>query len=57
MFDHLTGAEVNKAHAAADYLLTHADHLKLEPAVRIKLDTLRCDLTVEQEERRHIARS
>lgn len=55
MFDHLTGAEVDKAHAAAEYLVTHQDHLKLEPIVRVKLDTLRADLTAEQEERREIA--
>jgi hypothetical protein len=55
MFDHLTGTEVDKAHAAADYLLKHCEVLKLEPVVQIKLDTLRSDLTVEQEERRRIA--
>lgn len=55
MFDHLTGKEVDAAHDAADWLLTHQDHLRLEPIVRVKLDTLRADLEAEQEERRNIA--
>lgn len=57
MFDHLTGAEVDKAHAAANYLLQHSDHLKLDRIVHVKLDTLRADLEAEQEERRQLAQN
>lgn len=54
-YDHLTGTEVDRSHAAASYLLDHADHLRLEPVMIAKLSTLRSDLTVEQEERRKLA--
>lgn len=57
MFDHLTGTEVNRSHDAASYLLEHSDQLKLDPVLKIKLDTLRMDLSAEQEERRRLARA
>jgi hypothetical protein len=57
MFHHLTGAEVDEAQDAADYLLAHQEQLRLDQHTRIKLDTLRADLKAEQEERRRIARS
>jgi hypothetical protein len=55
-FDHLTGTEVDEAYEAADYLLAHSGQLRLEPILRVKLDTLRADLGAEQEDRRRIAR-
>jgi hypothetical protein len=45
---HLTVAELGKAHAAADYLLGLPAHLDSQLA--IKLDTLRADLTAAIED-------
>jgi hypothetical protein len=55
----LTGTELDRAREAADYLLT-VNETKVEmldASLAIKLDTLRMDLTAEQEDRRRIAAS
>jgi len=47
---HLTVAELNRAHEAADYLLG-LDGTRLDPVLRIKLDTFRGDVTAAIEDR------
>jgi hypothetical protein len=55
----LTGVELDRARDAANYLLTvNAEKVEiLEPILNVKLDTLRADLTSEQEDRRKLAAS
>lgn len=53
----LTGTELDRAHEAADYLLSLQDKAEiLETMLAAKLDTLRMDLTAEREERTQISR-
>lgn len=54
--DQLTGSELDKTHAAVDYLLSPVISERLDSGLRIKLDTLRADLSAEQEDRRKIAK-
>jgi hypothetical protein len=52
----LTGVELDKAYAAADFLLSSIMRERLDDSLRVKLDTLRADLGAEQEDRRKIAK-
>lgn len=53
----LTGTELDRAHAAADYLLSGEVGRHITDAgLRSKLASLRDDLKAEQDERREIAR-
>jgi hypothetical protein len=55
----LTRTELDRAREAANYLLTVNETKAeiLDASLAIKLDTLRADLSTEQEDRRHIAAS
>jgi hypothetical protein len=50
----LNGQQLDRAYESVGFLLSLKDHL--DPALAIKLDTLRADLTAEREDRRRIAR-
>jgi hypothetical protein len=53
----LTGKELDRAYAATDYLLSPVMSGHLDDSLRVKLDTLRADLSAEQEDRRKLARN
>ncbi|HEX3514573.1 MAG TPA: hypothetical protein VHT26_11300 [Trebonia sp.] len=53
----LTGTELDRAHAAADYLLSGQVRKSItDAALLAKLASLRDDLKAEQDERREMAR-
>lgn len=53
----LTGTELDRAHAAADYLLSGEVRARItDQALVAKLASLRDDLKAEQEERRELMR-
>jgi hypothetical protein len=53
----LTGVELDRAHAAADHLLSGEIRKRItDAALLAKLSSLRNDLKAEQDERREIAR-
>lgn len=52
----LTGTELDRAHAAADYLLSGQVRERItDPTLLAKLASLRDDLKAEQNERRELA--
>lgn len=56
--DQLTGTELDRAHAAANYLLGNLIRERITDASLLaKLSSLRSDLAAEQEDRRKLARS
>lgn len=54
----LTGTELDRARAAADYLLSGQVRERItDPALLAKLTSLRDDLKAEQDDRRQLAQS